>query len=229
MQTYDCPPTQLWKCSSSHKAGAWSHAEVTLAYRTPMEWTSDPVLQRARLICNESFKELGVELVASLRGPRVAQLSSGADQMTTQLMSDGVLLCAFVFAAGCCFAVDVCCGHASVFRQLFSRCCQHFCGVFLNFMMSLPAQHSYRQSRAGRSDFERYDDRGCAMSFFQLVHTESDTHSSCGDTTIFQPSESGGACFVLNKCSDDPDTSAYMVGLNVPLPTEATEQKNTAT
>ena len=30
--------------------------------------------------------------------------------------------------------------------------------------------------------------------------------------------------FVLNEYSDDPDTSAYMVGLNIPLPTETTEQ-----
>ena len=33
-----------------------------------------------------------------------------------------------------------------------------------------------------------------------------------------------GACFVLNEYGDDPDYSAYMVGLNIPLPTEATEQ-----
>ena len=33
-----------------------------------------------------------------------------------------------------------------------------------------------------------------------------------------------GACFVRNEYSDDPDTSAYMVGQNVPLPTEPTEQ-----
>ena len=33
-----------------------------------------------------------------------------------------------------------------------------------------------------------------------------------------------GACFVLNEYSDDPDTSAYLVGQNVPLPTEAPEQ-----
>ena len=33
-----------------------------------------------------------------------------------------------------------------------------------------------------------------------------------------------GACFVLNDYSGDPDTSAYMVGQNVPLPTEPTEQ-----
>ena len=44
-------------------------------------------------------------------------------------------------------------------------------------------------------------------------------------------------CFVLNENSDDPDTSACMVGQNVPLPTEATpptasaavDIKNTAT
>ena len=33
-----------------------------------------------------------------------------------------------------------------------------------------------------------------------------------------------GACFVLNEYSDDPDASAYLVGQNVPLPTETTEQ-----
>ena len=33
-----------------------------------------------------------------------------------------------------------------------------------------------------------------------------------------------GACFVLNDNSDDPDTSAYMVGQNVLSPTEPTEQ-----
>ena len=31
-------------------------------------------------------------------------------------------------------------------------------------------------------------------------------------------------CFVLNEYSDDPDTSAHMVGQNIPLLTEATEQ-----
>ena len=33
-----------------------------------------------------------------------------------------------------------------------------------------------------------------------------------------------GACFVLNDFSDDPDTSAYIVGQHAPLPTETTEQ-----
>ena len=33
-----------------------------------------------------------------------------------------------------------------------------------------------------------------------------------------------GVYFVLNEYSDDPDTSALVVGQNVPLPTEATEQ-----
>ena len=33
-----------------------------------------------------------------------------------------------------------------------------------------------------------------------------------------------GMCFVLNDYSDDPDTSAYMVGQNVPLPTESARQ-----
>ena len=33
-----------------------------------------------------------------------------------------------------------------------------------------------------------------------------------------------GMCFVLNDYSDDPDTSAYMVGQNVPLPTKPAGQ-----
>ena len=33
-----------------------------------------------------------------------------------------------------------------------------------------------------------------------------------------------GMGFVLNDYSDDPDTSAYMVGQNVPLPTESARQ-----
>ena len=33
-----------------------------------------------------------------------------------------------------------------------------------------------------------------------------------------------GVCFVLNDYSDDPDTSAFLVGQNVPLPTESVKQ-----
>ena len=33
-----------------------------------------------------------------------------------------------------------------------------------------------------------------------------------------------GMCFVLNDYSDDPDTSAFMVGQNVPLPKESARQ-----
>ena len=61
--------------------------------------------------------------------------------------------------------------------------------------------------------------------FLQLVYTKSDTYSSYSDTTTtYHPNESGWSVFVLNEYSDDPDTSAYMVGLNIPLPTETTEQ-----
>ena len=57
--------------------------------------------------------------------------------------------------------------------------------------------------------------------FFQLVYAKPDTYSSYGDTTTFsKQANQVGACFVLNDCSDDPDTSAYAV----PLPTEPTEQ-----
>ena len=31
-------------------------------------------------------------------------------------------------------------------------------------------------------------------------------------------------CFVVNDYSDDPDTSAFMVGQNVPLPKESARQ-----
>ena len=33
-----------------------------------------------------------------------------------------------------------------------------------------------------------------------------------------------GVCFVLNNYSDDADTSAHMVGQNVPLPTDSAKQ-----
>ena len=33
-----------------------------------------------------------------------------------------------------------------------------------------------------------------------------------------------GVCFVLNEYSDDPDTSAFMKGQNVPLPMESAKQ-----
>ena len=33
-----------------------------------------------------------------------------------------------------------------------------------------------------------------------------------------------GVCFVLNNYSDDPDTSAYMIGQNVPIPSEPVKQ-----
>ena len=43
--------------------------------------------------------------------------------------------------------------------------------------------------------------------------------------SVFTKKESkNGICFVLNEYSDDPDTSAYMVGQNEPLPMERTEQ-----
>ena len=61
--------------------------------------------------------------------------------------------------------------------------------------------------------------------FLQLVYTKSNTYSSYGDTTAFTDQTNQiGACFVLNEYSDDPDTSANMVGQHVPLPTETTEQ-----
>ena len=62
--------------------------------------------------------------------------------------------------------------------------------------------------------------------FLQLVCTKSDTYSSHGDTTTTcQSSESGlERVSFCNEYSDDPDTPANKVGLNMPLPTETTEQ-----
>ena len=59
----------------------------------------------------------------------------------------------------------------------------------------------------------------------QFLFTESDTYSSYGDTTTsFQQTSQVGVCFILNDYSDDPDTSAFMVGQNVPVPTESAKQ-----
>ena len=61
--------------------------------------------------------------------------------------------------------------------------------------------------------------------FLHLVYSKSDTYSSYSDTTTtYHPNESGWSVFVLNEYSDDPDTFAYVVGLNIILPTETTEQ-----
>ena len=45
----------------------------------------------------------------------------------------------------------------------------------------------------------------------------------CRHDNIF-PTKRIRLCFVLNDCSDDPDTSAYVVGLIVPLPKEPAKQ-----
>ena len=68
------------------------------------------------------------------------------------------------------------------------------------------------------------NDRGCAMS--SSSSSTQNRARTARKTTRLQ----AAVCFVLNEYSDDPDKSAYMVGQNVALPTEATEHiplKNT--
>ena len=69
------------------------------------------------------------------------------------------------------------------------------------------------------------NDREYAMSSSSLS-TQKQTRTACMVTRqqLTNQANQAGMCFVLNEYSDDPDTSAYMVGQNVPLPTEATEQ-----
>ena len=69
------------------------------------------------------------------------------------------------------------------------------------------------------------NDRECAMSSSKSS-TQNQTRTA-RMATRQQPTDRAnqiGACFVRNEYSDDPDTSAYMVGQNVPLSTEPTEQ-----
>ena len=63
------------------------------------------------------------------------------------------------------------------------------------------------------------------------LHKKKKTHTGRMATRQHLTSQAiqAGMCFVLNEYSDAPDTSAYMVGQNVPLPTDATYIKNIAT
>ena len=71
----------------------------------------------------------------------------------------------------------------------------------------------------------RANDRECAVSS-SSSSTQNQTRTARMATRQHLSNQANqvGVCFVLNECSDDPDTSAYMVGQNVPLPTEPTEQ-----
>ena len=69
------------------------------------------------------------------------------------------------------------------------------------------------------------NDRECAMSSSSFS-TQNQTRTTRMATRqqLTDRANQIGACFVLNEYSDDPDTSAYLVGQHVPLPGEATEQ-----
>ena len=69
------------------------------------------------------------------------------------------------------------------------------------------------------------NDRECAMSP-SSSSTQNQTRTARIATRqhLTNQANQAGACFVLIEYSDDPETSAYMVGQNVPLPKEATEQ-----
>ena len=69
------------------------------------------------------------------------------------------------------------------------------------------------------------NDRECAMSS-SSSSTQNQTRTARVATRQQHTNQASqaGVCFVLNEYSDDPNTSAYMVGHYVSLPTEATEQ-----
>ena len=87
------------------------------------------------------------------------------------------------------------------------------------------------------------NDRECAMSSSSSsTQNQARTARMATRQRLHNQESQKGICFVLNEYSDDPDTSAYMVGQNVPLPTEkdrtesltpaasaTTDIKNTAT
>ena len=61
--------------------------------------------------------------------------------------------------------------------------------------------------------------------FLQFVHAKSTrTARMAIRQQLTDRANQIGACFIHDEYSDDPDTSAYMVGQHVPLPTETTEQ-----
>ena len=63
------------------------------------------------------------------------------------------------------------------------------------------------------------------MSSSSASTQKPDTYSSYDvTTTSTSQADQAGVCFVLNECSDDPHISAKMVGQNIHLPTEPTEQ-----
>ena len=71
-------------------------------------------------------------------------------------------------------------------------------------------------------------DRECAMSPSPPLPSSSSSSQDQGRTArmttqhhLSNRAKQVGVWFVLNDNSDDPDTSVYMVGQNVPLPTEA--------
>ena len=69
------------------------------------------------------------------------------------------------------------------------------------------------------------NDRQCAMSFSSSsARNQTRTARLATRQQFTDRANQTEVCFVLHEYSDDPDTSAYMVGQNVPQPKEATEQ-----
>ena len=71
----------------------------------------------------------------------------------------------------------------------------------------------------------RAHDRECAMSP-SSSSTQSQTRTARMTTQqhLSNKTKKIGMCFVLSDYSDEPDTSAYMVGQNVPLPNESRDR-----
>ena len=81
------------------------------------------------------------------------------------------------------------------------------------------------ECRACRRKGHWANDRECATSASR-PSTQDQTRAARMATRqqLSNQANQVGVCFVLNQYSGDPDTSADMVGRNVPLPTEPTEQ-----
>ena len=68
-------------------------------------------------------------------------------------------------------------------------------------------------------------DRECAMSpSSSSSQNQTRTPRMTTQQHLSNQASKAGVCFVLNDHSDDPDTSAYVVGRNVPSPTESAKQ-----
>ena len=86
-------------------------------------------------------------------------------------------------------------------------------------LSELKAKAEYRA--CGRKGYWAHD-RECAVSpSSSSAQNQTRTARMTTQQHLSDQAKKVGMCFVLNDYSDDPATSAYMVGQNVPLPRES--------